>query len=134
MRNAHGATRALLDDVLLQGHEDVRHTEVAVVLGDLVLENEVVAKRVPRELAREPMVLMKVGPGVREDQIRLRRLEFFEARLHLGAVVGKEALADAREFRDLGRVHALEKGMSLALASSARTPSAVSTTHVTDRF
>ena len=57
--------RQLLGD----GDEDVRRTEVAVVLRDLVLEDQVVAERVPRELADEAVILVEVMPRVREDQI-----------------------------------------------------------------
>ena len=47
--------------------------EVAVVLRDLVLEDQVVAPRVPRELADEPVILVEVVAGVREDQLRVDR-------------------------------------------------------------
>src|SRR5262245_30608245 len=58
----------LLDDrLLVQRDEDVRSTQVAIVLRDLVLEDEMVAKRVPRQLGRQPMILMEVVPRVRED-------------------------------------------------------------------
>ena len=61
------------DDLLVEWDENVGRAEIAVVLGDLVLEDQVVAKRVPCELAGEPVILMEVGASVREDQIRLGR-------------------------------------------------------------
>ena len=42
------------------GDEDVRRAEVAVVLRDLVLEDGVIAKRVPRQLAGETVILVQV--------------------------------------------------------------------------
>ena len=63
----------LLDERLVERDEDVRTAEIAVVLRDLVLEDQVVAERVPRELAGEPVVLVEVVPRVREDEIRLDR-------------------------------------------------------------
>ena len=58
------------------GHEDVRAAEVAVVLRDLVLEDQVVAERVPGQLADEPVVLVEVVPRVREDEVRATRGAF----------------------------------------------------------
>ena len=60
------------DDRLGERDEDVRRPDVPVVLRDLVLEDHVVAKGVPGELAREPVILMEVVTGVREDEIRIR--------------------------------------------------------------
>ena len=62
----------LLGDRRGQRHEEVRPAEVAVDLRDLVLEDQVVAERVPRQLAGEAMVLMEVVPRVREDELRDR--------------------------------------------------------------
>ena len=50
-------------------HEDVRCAEIAVVLRHLVLEDHVIATRVPRELAGEPVVLMEVVAGMRQDEV-----------------------------------------------------------------
>ena len=47
--------------------------QVAVVLGDLVLEDQVVAERVPGQLAEEPVVLVQVVARVGEDEIGLDR-------------------------------------------------------------
>ena len=44
----------------LERDEHVRRAEVAVVLRHLVLEDQVVSKRVPRQLARKPVVLVEV--------------------------------------------------------------------------
>ena len=49
----------LVGRFLVQAHEEVRRAEVAVVLGDLELEDQVVAKGVPGELGDEAMVLVE---------------------------------------------------------------------------
>ena len=59
----------LLDQGLLERDENVWRSEIAVVLRDLVLEDEVVAKRVPGELAGEAVILVEVVPSVREDEV-----------------------------------------------------------------
>ena len=53
-------SQLLRGDLVAQRDEDVRRPQVAVVLRDLVLEDEVVAERVPRELAREAVILVEV--------------------------------------------------------------------------
>ena len=55
--------------LLVERHEGVRRAHVAVVLRDLVLEDQVVAEGVPGELAAEPVVLVQVGALVGEDQV-----------------------------------------------------------------
>ena len=51
----------VVSDFVAQGHEDVGRPHIAVILGDLVLEDEMVAERVPCELAGKAMVLVEVG-------------------------------------------------------------------------
>ena len=76
-----------VDDLLLQRDVDVRPAQVAVPLGDLVLEDEVIAERVPRELARESMVLVEVVSRVRENEIGVDPLQILERLLDRFAVV-----------------------------------------------
>src|SRR6476469_3283586 len=74
--------------------EQVRRTEIAVVLGNLVLEDQVVAPRVPRELASQPVVLVQVVALMSEDQVRRElRLEAVEELLDRAALVRKERIA-----------------------------------------
>ena len=65
--------RLLACELLRHRDEDVRRAEVAVVLRDLVLEDQVVAPGVPRQLAHEAVILVQVVPRVREDRGRARR-------------------------------------------------------------
>ena len=80
----------------LSGDEDVRRAEVAVVLRDLVLEDQVIAERVPRQLAGVAVVLMQVVPLVREDEVgRHLALQLLEPVLDAAAVVREVAVAEA---------------------------------------
>ena len=77
-----------------QRHEAIRLAEVAVELGNLVLQNEVVAKRVPGEIREHPVILMTVVPVVREDEIRIGfLLQLLEDRLDVSAFVRKESIS-----------------------------------------
>ena len=60
---------------LVERDEEVGRAEVAVVLRDLVLEDEVVAERVPGELAGQPVVLVQVLARVGEDEVGLDGLQ-----------------------------------------------------------
>ena len=85
----------MLDDVCRERNEDVRPAEVAVDLRDLVLEDEVVAERVPCQLARKPVVLVEVVAGVREHEVGIdASLQILEHVLHLTADVRQEAVPE----------------------------------------
>src|SRR2546422_5147044 len=58
-----------LADRLVQLDEGVRGSEVAVVFGDLVLEDQMVAEGVPGQLGNETVILMTVTAVVREHDI-----------------------------------------------------------------
>src|SRR5690606_32654052 len=51
------------------GNEEIRLSQVAVVLRNLVLQHELRAEVIPGEFADESMVLMPVVPGVRQHEI-----------------------------------------------------------------
>src|SRR3954471_9878196 len=52
-----------------EGNEDVRNAEVAVEFWDLVFEYQVVPEGVPRELVRNPVVLVQVLAQVGEHHV-----------------------------------------------------------------
>src|SRR5688572_30124246 len=85
--------KLLLDQRLAKRDEDVWRPETTLGLGDLVLEDEVVAKRVPGELAGEPVILVEIAAGVGEDEVRLNVLQLLEDLLDLTADVREEAIA-----------------------------------------
>ena len=73
---------------IAQRHIQVGCAQVAVVFWNLVFQDQVIAKGVPGQLAREAMILMQIVPGVNQDHIRRERLERLEELLHLAAGVG----------------------------------------------
>ena len=79
---------------IAQRHKEVRGAQVSVVFWDLVFEDEVIAKSVPRQLAHQTVVLVKIVSGMREDYIRREDfLEFFEAFFDRRTEVGKESIS-----------------------------------------
>jgi len=74
-------------------HEEVRRAVIAVVFRDLVLEHDVIAKGVPREIGEHAMVLMPVLTVVREHDVRLERFQRLEKALDRLALKRKEAAA-----------------------------------------
>ena len=85
----------LLAPLLVERHVRIRPAEVAVELGDLVLEHEVIAEAVVGEVRDQPVVLVPVFAIVREHEVgpdlALQLLEEFLDR-HRG--VGEEAVAE----------------------------------------
>src|SRR5271155_4922981 len=71
---------------------------VTVVLGNLVLEDQVVSKRVGGQFGDQAMILMSVAVPVRENQIRRDlALYLFEIIFYLGAAVGQKTVAKVSE-------------------------------------
>jgi len=58
---------------IVESDEKVWSPEVTVVFGNLVLENEVVAERIPRQFGDESMVLVQIVAIVRKNQVGLKR-------------------------------------------------------------
>ena len=88
LEHPHDEVRLLASELLRDGDEDIRRRKVAVVLRDLVLDDQVIPPGVPRQLAYEAVVLVEVVTGVREDQVRFEpSLELFEDVLDLAADV-----------------------------------------------
>src|SRR5262249_9278189 len=83
-----------LASALIKSNEAIRRSHITIKLGNLVFENQVVTKRIPREIRNHPMILMPVGPVMRENEIRYFDvgLQFFEILLD-GEVIRKKAVA-----------------------------------------
>ena len=74
---------------------EVRAAELAVELGHLELEDEVVPERLPGQLADEPVVLVEVVAVVGQDQVRPHRaLDRFEQLLERRPGVRKVTVAE----------------------------------------
>ena len=124
----------LLRDRRGQRHEEVRRPEVAVELRDLVLEDQVVAERVPGQLAGKPVVLVEVVAGVGEDELRVDpALQLLEELLDLAARVGEEAVPEPVDLDARRARRRRGRPAALARASSPRSPEAASTTQSTSR-
>src|SRR5664280_103336 len=85
---------------LLAGHigwqadKEVGRDEVALVLGNLVLPDEVVTESLPGDLSQQSVILMEViSPGREHDVGRSLALEFLEHPFYCASVLGKPAVA-----------------------------------------
>ena len=79
-------------------NEEVRCSHIPIVLDDLILQNQMAAESVPRQLRDQPVILMEILTVVREDQIRRnRRFQALEVLLYLCSDVGKEAISELIE-------------------------------------
>ena len=117
----------------LEGHVDVGPTEVAVELGDLVLEDEAVAEHLPGQLAQEPVVLVGVAAPRTQHEVGLER-----------GVAGEPLLGGRAEERQVAVPQPAELHLDLAgagqrasraacRASVARGSAPVATSHRTHR-
>ena len=96
---------------IVEMDEDVGGTQVAVVLGNLVLEDEMVAKRVPGELRCESVILVPIVAVVREDQIGGDdRFQVLEELLDVSSAVRKETVSEVPD-DDLLPLAPVEKGL-----------------------
>ena len=65
--------------LLAEANEEIRGTEISVVLRHFILQNRVITKGIPREMRKEAMVLMEIAAIVSENQLgRGAGLERFE--------------------------------------------------------
>ena len=58
-----------------QRDKEVRGAQVGIVFRDFVFQDQVVPKGVPSQLIDHSVILMRVGPGMREDQVWIDRLQ-----------------------------------------------------------
>src|SRR5271165_3543243 len=78
-----------------QRNEEVGGTQVTVVLRDLVLQDQVVAKRIPGEVGDQAVVLVPVVAVVSEDEVGAELpLQGLELVLDLAAQEREEAIAE----------------------------------------
>ena len=118
-----------------EGGEEVGRSEIAVVLRDLVLQDEVVAPGVPGQLGDEPVILVPILPVVGEDEVRGE----------LAASAPRTRLSPRRRSREGSRpgspgrstfavVTPSRNAAADARASAARSGVAQKTTHSTSRL
>src|SRR6267142_1397383 len=97
------------DMLRAQLHISIRRCEIAIPFRNLILQYQVIAKRVPGQLADEAVVLMSVVAPVSEHQVRPRRtLERLEALLDR-RVLGRKVAVAKRVNNDLGALRTAQK-------------------------
>ena len=104
---------------LLVGGTKTWDAEVAVVLGNLVFQDQVVAKSIPREVRQDPVILMAIVAVVGEDEVRREGFQRLERRLDARAVVGKKIVLN-----DLTTICRLDAGAATPAALRRAPPSA----------
>src|SRR6516225_6567314 len=96
-------------------HEQIGNAEIAVVLRDLVLDDEVIPECVPRQVGNDSMILMPIVSIVREYHVgRELPAQFLEVLLDFVADVGKEPIAKGSD-RDRGMSSVLQEQASALL-------------------
>src|SRR5688572_16890096 len=74
--------------------KEVGGTQVGIVLGDFIFEDEVASPGVPCQFAKQTMVLMQIVAIMSKDDVRLEStFKFLEAVFHLTAVIGQKTVA-----------------------------------------
>src|SRR5439155_23478010 len=77
-----------------QRDKAVRRSEIAIELGNLVLEDEMIPKSIPGQIRQQAVILVPVVSMVRQDQVGIHlTLELFERVLDVAAVVRKKAVS-----------------------------------------
>src|SRR5215469_10216085 len=88
----------LLVQARFKGNKEIWPAHVAVILRNLIFQNHVVPKSVPRKFGKKPVILMGVSTPLREDDVWVDLgLHFFEKILHLDPVIGKKTVAKILE-------------------------------------
>ena len=63
-KGAHDRVDLARGQLLAERHVQVRLTEITVILRDLVLEDQMIAKGVPCQLGDQPVILVQIPPTV----------------------------------------------------------------------
>src|SRR5712691_2848535 len=58
-----------LTGIAIQPYEKVRRSQIAIVLWNFVFQDEMVAKRIPRQFADDPVILVEVVTVMSKNQI-----------------------------------------------------------------
>src|SRR5437773_839324 len=95
LETVHEDPDLLLAGRLVELNEEIGVADVAVVLHDFVLEDQVIPVRIPRQLGHQAMVLVEIVAIRREDDVR-RRLDLqpFEELLDTLALIREEPIPE----------------------------------------
>lgn len=89
-------------NLLVQTDKEIGVSKITVVLGDLVLQDQVTSESIPREVRQKPVILVAVIPIVGEDQIRLKgSLDLLEIFLDVLALERKETALESLDDNSL---------------------------------
>lgn len=94
----------------VQMYKQIRRSQIAVILGYLVFQNQVIPKRVPGQLTQQAMVLMQVMSIMCEDDVGSYGFELFEIFLDLDPDVRKETIPKALD-DDFLLLHRAQEGI-----------------------
>src|SRR5262249_32726584 len=93
----------LINQVALQANKHVRRAEIAIVFGNLVFQDQVIAERIPGQFGNQPMILVRVPTIVGQDEIRGELLLLlFESIFDRTALVWQETIS--KRMQDDARV------------------------------
>ena len=85
-----------------QLYKEVWGSEITIVLGDLVFQDQVISEGVPRQIRNQTVILVKVASKMSEDDVRIEiPLQVLEKLLDLASQIRKETIS---EFLDGQRV------------------------------
>src|SRR6516164_23020 len=85
LEHVHYVLHLRLEHSRLKGDENIWLAQITVILRDFVLENQMVAKRVPSQFCDQAVILMCVFSTVGKDKVRRTCFQFLKGRLDLGA-------------------------------------------------
>jgi hypothetical protein len=87
----HDELELLLTNLLVEMEKDVRCPEVRIVLGNFVLQYEMVPECVPGQLGDQSVILMQIHSMVGEYQLRIDlALQFLEVGFYFISDIGEE--------------------------------------------
>ena len=102
MEGIHNESNLLLAHFSGKWHENAWLTQVAIILGNLVLQNQMVAKSIPSQFREQPVILVRILAIMGEDEVRRNRLfQLFKYGLHFCSRKGQESVLKVLENRAL---------------------------------
>jgi hypothetical protein len=111
----HKVTNLAVGDFAIERDKKVGRTQVAIVFGDFVFQDEMIPPSVPRKLVYDAVVLMEIVARVGQNQVgREPAFQVLKKLLYLDALIGKEAVAELQDGDMLGSGTLQEKGRAAA--------------------
>src|SRR6266403_597189 len=104
LERIHEVTNLLLAHFGPHRHEQVRLSQVAVILRNFILQNEMVSECVPGQFRNQAMVLVGILAVVRKDKVRGNRLQLFEDRFDFPTDKRHESILEFLQQGRLGNI------------------------------